>query len=332
MLKFLQNLFSGSSRNGPLGGFIDAFGQATLGDLHRSLTGSGLTGAEIESNQFNAEQAQLAWERSEQSAQNQRDWQEQMDNTKVQRSVADMNAAGVNPAMMMGGAGVTASTPSGAAASAPAASAGASRRGTASLDSLMNLAMIGQRFKESNAQISLLNSEAYRNRAEAANVEKNTSWLDSINQTSIAEAQSRIHKNYEEATTEQSKRENYAADTLLKSANTEQVRTLLPYQVAYTEAKTYHEKVAAMKDAVHAAYEQGLIDSGYIEASVRQLSASASESENSAIAKEVETIVRTGNDPKGLLYDKDSKVAQFFGNVMAGLRIVKDSILPSIGK
>lgn len=68
-------------------------------------TGRALTGAQQQQNQFNSEQAQLS-----------RDWSEQMDNTKYQRSVADMRAAGVNPALAMSG-GVTAPPSSSTASS-----------------------------------------------------------------------------------------------------------------------------------------------------------------------------------------------------------------------
>lgn len=51
-------------------------------------------------------------------AQKERDWQEEMSNSAYQRSVQDMKAAGLNPAMMYGGSGIQpASTPSGSAAS-----------------------------------------------------------------------------------------------------------------------------------------------------------------------------------------------------------------------
>lgn len=318
-----------STSYGGFGGLIDSLGEFVFGDLHRSISGSGLTTSEIQQNEFNAEQADLARQFNAEQAAIQRNWQTEMDNTKVQRSVADMQAAGVNPAMMMGGSGVTAGTPSGAAASGPAASgSGGSRNGAAGLSALMDLAMIGQRFKESNAQIQLIKAEKNKVESEGKNIDKQNEWYDQVTQNAIDEAQSRIHKNYEEAATEDSKRANYAADTMLKNANEEKIRTILPYEVEYTEAQTYAAKVAAMRDAVHAAYEQGLIDSGYIQASVREMNASASDHEQHALATEFETIIRTGNDPDGKLYDKDSKVAKLFGNVMAGLRIVKDAILP----
>lgn len=60
-----------------------------------------LTGREREQNAFNAQQAQMN-----------RDWEEQMSNTANQRAVADMEAAGLNPALMYGN-GSAASTPTG---------------------------------------------------------------------------------------------------------------------------------------------------------------------------------------------------------------------------
>lgn len=87
--------------------FKELFGVNTKNAVSSWLnkqTGADLTGAEVAMNQFNAGEAEKA-----------RDWQEQMDNTKYQRSVADMKAAGVNPALAMSnGVG---STPSGSSAS-----------------------------------------------------------------------------------------------------------------------------------------------------------------------------------------------------------------------
>lgn len=69
----------------------------SIGQLWNDITGVSM------SNKFNSAEAQK-----------QRDWEEEMSNTAYQRGVKDMQAAGINPAIMaMGGA----STPSGASAS-----------------------------------------------------------------------------------------------------------------------------------------------------------------------------------------------------------------------
>lgn len=76
-----------------------------LGSFVNKYTGNALTGAENEANVFNAQEAQKN-----------RDWQTEMSNTSYQRSVADMRAAGINPALAIGNSS-GASTPSGSTAS-----------------------------------------------------------------------------------------------------------------------------------------------------------------------------------------------------------------------
>lgn len=110
-------------------------------DYMRGTTGSGLTSAQIQQNEFTMQQQTAQQQFNAEQAALNRQWQERMSNTAYQRGTADMLAAGLNPAMMYGGTGTAASTPSGSAASS-AAPAGSSPSNVQAglLDTILNTA------------------------------------------------------------------------------------------------------------------------------------------------------------------------------------------------
>lgn len=79
----------------------------------------------LQNNAYNAQQAAIGREFEAREAQKSRDWSERMSNTAYQRAAADMKAAGINPAAMLGGA-QSAGTPSASTAHAVAARSGGS--------------------------------------------------------------------------------------------------------------------------------------------------------------------------------------------------------------
>lgn len=104
-------------------GAVGAAGMSSAGNMANSVINFAANKHLQEDNQrYNSAEAALARTFSHDEAQLQRDWSERMSNTSYQRAVADMEAAGLNPAAI--GAGGS-SLPSGAAGSANNASSNA---------------------------------------------------------------------------------------------------------------------------------------------------------------------------------------------------------------
>lgn len=144
-LKLAYSLLTQKAEESDVG---QQFSETGLGSMINKLTGKHLTGAEREANQFSAEQAQI-----------QRDYETEMSNTAYQRQVADMQAAGVNPALLYGSGASGASTPSGSAPSSVAPNSGTS------MSELMQLFMMPAQKRLIEAQAS--NTDALTDKAKA---------------------------------------------------------------------------------------------------------------------------------------------------------------------
>lgn len=257
-------------------------------------------------------------------AQRAREWNELMDSTKYQRTVTDMRSAGVNPALAMSG-GVTTQASS-------SAQAQGSNVATPALDlsQVAQLAVQSRQFdlqsKQLDIQNKLADADIRLKNADADLKEKDSKYRDDYNSlmldglrksNSLTDSQielvrANIGKLGEEvvllkrqAATEEERRLLTAAETSLRKAmerKTDQevknLVALLPFQKALMSAQTGQARASASAQLVHAAYEQGLIDNGYIEEMTRELSARADSAEAKADVDEMMRDIRTGNFEK----------------------------------
>lgn len=125
-----------------------------LGVGFQALGRRKLSGAQTQQNTWNAEEAQK-----------QRDFEEEMRNTSFQAQVRDMEAAGVNPALMYGGTGSSGATvPSGAAASGSGDGMGLDP--SSMIASLMQLSLLGAQKENIEADTEQKKAGAARDQAE----------------------------------------------------------------------------------------------------------------------------------------------------------------------
>lgn len=164
-----------------------------------------LTGAEKEQNAFNAEQAGI-----------QRDFAEHMfereaalSNTAFQRQTADMQAAGINPALMYGGAGSS-------GAAVPTASSGSAASGSASapmnLSDLLQLGLLSAQRSKIEAETSKIKSETRGQDIDNANKPEYWNRQLALMGANKAEAEANIENLLQQVKTG-------AADEALKRSN-----------------------------------------------------------------------------------------------------------------
>lgn len=296
-----------------------------------SKTGRGLTSAQRQSNAFSAWQSQVA-----------RDYSTEMANTQWQRGVTDMQNAGVNPALIYGNGGSPNGIPS--TAEATSVNPGAPTMGFQDIISLMKLP----------AEIKLLEAQAKKTDAEGEVKEAEVPYADEyfdlrnqgmnlVNKKTKADTDNAIElKNQiieqtnliaKQVKTEEERKLSVIAETALKKAQENQIVELLPFNKNLMEAQTEEANDRATLAWWQAVYQQGLVDSGYIENLNKEINARAyqayqagecSKAEAEQAAEKTKGII-FGNKLDGAddLFDSSTGVGRAGNFVVKGLRFVE---------
>lgn len=226
-------------------GFSNWFARNMPGfnNLWNRWTGNALTNAENQANDFNSAEAEK-----------QRQWEEYMQSTNYQRMVADMQAAGINPALAMSNG--QPSTPSGASASSVSPGAGAS------MSDLMQLIMLPSQIKLMNAQARNTDSLSAKNEVEIGEIETRTEQIKLINkyypsltENQIAELSEKIGNLGADTKKKGLEADVLVADKIIKQAEADNASELYHWKVEYEKAHTQEAKDAAAASAARAAWD-----------------------------------------------------------------------------
>lgn len=244
------------------------FGKIGRAQLN-NYTQEHLTGAQQEANEFSAGEAQKN-----------RNFQEQMANTTYQRTVSDLQSAGLNPALAMNN-GASVPTPSGGAASsvAPAGSA------VNLLDAIMSMKQLKMQEKLNAAQVNDLNASAEQKKSDAKLKDQSYDWNPKLNQALLDMNESRTRLTEEEITNAKAYRENiYKEGNLLdeqckteeskrlvnqgvialNEASVREINALLPLKTLFLQAQTAAQRAQARLLWFQGCIQKGLFDNGYV--------------------------------------------------------------------
>ena len=296
-----------------------------LGNYLSKMTGSRLTDAEREANSWNEMQVLSAWNR-----------QMEADNTKYQRQVQDMQAAGLNPMLATG---VSPHVPTAAVASSVSPSAAAFNFGD-----LINLIKLGSEIKNINADTASksanaakateeakgtaienqFKSESLRLRNEAYEVGNSVSRLQASKITKeLDDIDASIRLKVKQAETEESKQSLMSAQALLARMNARQAAEMLPYLKAYNEAQTAAARQSAALAAAECLYKNNLISSGYIDSLADEMYGKSRSANAMANVDEIKSGFRTGDfgesSPVAKWYQEDNKLATRIVNTVTNI-------------
>lgn len=289
--------------------------QNMLGNWIAKMTGSRLTDAELQANEWNEQQVLAAWQR-----------QMEADNTKYQRQVADMQAAGLNPMLAAGG---TLHAPTASVAQSVSPSAGAF-----GLDSILNLLKIrdelsnlradtGKKVAETNKVDEETKGTAIENQYKEESIklyQESIKVQNSLNRGQLQKIDLEVNQidadislKIKQAETEEQRKELIASQNILARMNARQIAAMLPYQQAYMSAQTEAARQAAALSATEALYKQGVIDSGYIDYMADEVYGKSRSAQAKADVDELKAGFRTGNfgesSPVAKWYQSDNKIA-----------------------
>lgn len=220
---------------------IIAAGTTGAGIIYNKKQSEKLTGAQNEQNEFNAEEAQKN-----------RDFEMEMSNTAYQRQTADMQAAGLNPALMYGGTGASgASTPSGSAASGNG-NGGTQFDPMQLLSVAMQMGMSKQQLEEqkrvNNSEIALNKAKEEAERARARKDSASAVYQEWLNSPEMRDIDKRTRVGSLENII--AKTDNILANTEVQKATVEEINSKTKLNITEEQYKSLLVKFQEIQNYV----------------------------------------------------------------------------------
>lgn len=213
--------------------------------LTNQITREDLTGAEKAANQFNAAEAEK-----------QRAWETEMQNTAYQRQVADMQKAGINPALAMSNG--QPATPSGASAQSVSPS-GASMN----MSDLMQALLLPMNRNILKAQAKNIQADTDKKIAETKETEGKIEQLRLINQyypevteASLDKIASEIGLTREQINKTALEADLVSVDTVIKRAEADHASAFYKARADYESAHSEEARANAAAAAARAAWDE----------------------------------------------------------------------------